>query len=174
MRNITLCKNGEFRKKRLDYLLQILINIFKPSLTFFRAKFFRGKICGKFYSLKVHFYVNRNEPCLPQQFISERLGSRATAQLMLNSSSPLIYRALCQSRFITCWSHSFCIWHELNRIQCTNLPSVFRIYDPTRIKWLSSASVVLGEHYVVQLWNYGALLINWRISLEKIVCKQCF
>jgi len=86
-----------------------------------------------------------NEIYSTQQFILKSLASYATARLMLNFSSPLIYRVLCHSRFITCCSHSFCIWHELDRIQCANLPSVLGIYDSTEIKWSSSANVASGE-----------------------------
>jgi len=86
-----------------------------------------------------------NELCSTQQFILESLASYATARLMLNFSSSLIYRVLCHSRFITCCSHSFYIWRELGRIQCANLPSVLGIYDSTGIKWSSSANVALGE-----------------------------
>lgn len=63
----------------------------------------------------------------------------ATALSMLNFSGPLIYLALCHGEFVTCWSHSFRSWRELNWIRCANdVSSASGIYISIEIKWSSS------------------------------------
>lgn len=94
--------------------------------------------------------------CSMQRFISKLLKSSAIALSMWNFSGSLIYLALCHGKFVTCWSHSFRNWRELDRIQCANnVSSAFGIYTSIGIKWSSSCfrRPLTARTISIKIWN---------------------